>query len=933
MPRVLLTVFLLASAFYARLPASGEGFSEEEKAWWAVQPIGDPEVPASARAGHPIDAFVAERRRSAGLSPAPAAGPRELARRIFFGLHGLPPSPEEMNRFVGEWNEDADGAAATLVDQLLASKRYGERWGQHWLDLVRYAESDGYREDAFRPDAYRYRDYVIRAFNADKPYDQFVKEQLAADELYPDDPGVLEATGFLRLGVYEWNQRDAEMQREIMINEITNLTGEVFLGVGIGCARCHDHKFDPLLQRDYFALQAFLSSTVWPTGRKLGTPEQLRAHAEVVKRGEKIRAEIDQLLADRNRKGRDAMVKMFPENVQAMYRKAESERSPYEQQIAMLVERQVVREIAKTKPESALAKDREKLQRYKTLRAELAEIEASGPELPTAFISTDTGSTPAITKMKRGSAAVAVEPGFITLLGAPAPEIEPTPSTTGRRRALAEWIASTQNPLAARVIVNRVWKHHFGTGLAASTSDFGTLGEPPSHPELLDWLTSRFIEGGWRIKPLHRMIMTSETYRMTARHEPGEVEEVGDPANRLLWRFPPRRLSAEQIRDAMLTVSGEIKHRDGGGPSADGGAPVRSLYVKKKRNTPEPFLHSFDSPAGFDSAPERQDTTTPTQALLLANNEWPLARARAFAKRLGTGGKPIGVEAIRAAYELAWGRPADDLEIAAAQAFIEQQAKTHGEKSPPPVPAHKFPNETGLRPISQRFASLDVEEEKLGAQALWLQPGSRFEQLELKGDRPQGDTFSVEAVAQLDTIHKDARVNTIISRWNGDHSSPGWTLGVTSAKSRYEPRNLIVQLVGKNPGGDTEYEVVASGLRVPVGKAFKIGARIAPGKVTFTLDEQSATVEHNLVGGYQNSDTRLFLGGRDQKKPAHLWDGQLARAAIDGVEVIFDRDRLPAETAWLEQKLPVPTRADPQLEALTDFCHALLCSNEFLYLH
>ena len=331
-------------------------------------------------------------------------------------------------------------------------------------------------------------------------------------------------------------------------------------------------------------------------------------------------------------------------------------------------------------------------------------------------------------------------------------------------------------------------------------------------------------------------------------------------------------------------------------------------------------------------------TNTPTQALLLANNDWPMTRARAFAKRLFSSRKQIGEVEIAQAYQIAWGRPANDTEIQLGLAFVNEQA-VEFETIKPANPAPKFPNESGLCPIAQNFSK--VSGVALGDRALWLQPGSRFERLHLRDPRPEGDTFTVEAIAQLDAIHRDAKVNTIVSRWNGNHSSPGWSLGVTSEKSRYKPRNLIVQLIGSNPGGDTEYEVVASNLRVPTGRPVLMRATISPGKVDFTLHDladpeatiEVASINHNLTGGFQSPETKLLIGGRDHSSQTHLWDGQLARVSIgEGFSTTFTDNQLPENSTWLKKERPAPKR-DPQLDAFADFCHALLSSNEFLYLH
>ncbi len=960
---------LLTFFSYAPLAAqegSDHEFTAEERAWWAIQSVRDPVVPEHTDSEHPIDAFVVRKRRAAGLSSAPSASTEEFIRRATFDLHGLPPSPADIESFRKAWDKDADTAVAGLVENLLASPRYGERWAQHWLDVVRYAESDGYREDAFRPEAYRYRDYVIGAYNSDKPYNQFVREQLAADEFAPDDPEKLIATGFLRLGIYEWNQRNAEMQHEIMINEITRVTGEVFLGIGIGCAQCHDHKFDPLLQRDYYALQAFLSSTVWPNDRKLATPQQLTAHQDWQSAAFPLRAEMDNLLAERRNKITTDKVKSFPENVQEMYWKDPEERTTYEQQISNLVQRQVDRELKKIDPKKTLAKNPDALARYEALAKEIEELEKRMPNLPTAYIATDCSSQPAVTAMVSGGQKTAVEPAFLTLLGERQPEISPTAHSTGRRSALADWIVRPENPFTARVFVNRIWQRHFGTGMVATPNDFGTLGEPPSHPELLNWLTFRFIKEGWRMKPLHRLIMTSETYRQTCRHEPGEREGLTDPLNRLLWRFPPSRLSAEQIRDAMLTVSGELQHREKGGPSTSENSKVRSIYVKKLRNTPDPVLHSFDSPLGFDSTPMRQRTTTPTQSLLLSNNEWPLARAQAFARRVLGSSKSVGADDVANAFQLAWGRQARDHEAQLALQFITEQTQEHKASKPSP-PAVKFPNETGLRPIMQNFSKIDLVQP--AEKALWLQPGSRFERLHLRKAEITADSFTIEAIVQLDAIHKDAKVNTLISCWNGNHSSPGWAFGVTSAKSRYQPRNLIVQLTGANPGGDIEYEVVASNLRVPLGKPVYLAAVIDPrpngeGSVYFYLKDltradaplETATISHNIAGEIQHPKSMFLVGGR-QGQASHLWDGQVGRLAVSNQSATLDQllvtapqsqDRyavhisLDADqngeapltgSSWLRKPAPAHPKTEPARDAFVDFCHALLSSNEFLYLH
>lgn len=943
--------FLLG--FFTVMVGSGREFTEKEKAWWVVQPVRKVVVP---KVGHAVDFFVERKLGQAGLMMSEEASAEEFVRRAYFDLHGLPPAVGQVEEFLTAWEKDRDVAVNELIDELLASPRYGERWGQHWLDVVRYADSDGYRADDFRPAAFRYRDYVIGAFNEDKPYDEFVKEQLAGDEIAASDPERVVATGFLRNGVYEWNQRNAEMQREIMINEITDVTAEVFLGMGIGCAQCHDHKFDPILQKDYFALQAFLSSVYWPDDRSFATPEELAGYQKRYRAWEEataeIRAEMALLVEAGQRAKYNSHVKTFPPEVQEMFAKPREKQSSYERQISFLVERQAIREVeTRAKPEQVLKKGSPGRLRYEELETQLSAFDRLKPEpLPKSFMSTDTGSEAAVVQLNSEE----VMPGFLTLLGEAAPAIERRETTTGRRSALADWIVASENPFTARVMVNRIWQHHFGRGIAASPNDFGMLGEEPTHPELLDWLAGEFMSGGWKVKRMHKLIMTSAAYRQTARFEPSNAQVQTDPGNKLLWRFPPRRLGAEQIRDAMLALSGELKHLEGG-VAQGGSSPVRSIYLRKMRNTPERVLQCFDSPAGFASEPERLNTTTPTQSLLLANSEWPLARARALAGRiLGAKGSAEGGD-VREAYRMVWGREAKEREVKAAMEFLSSQRK-NTEKD---QRAGGASDQKGLVALKSFFKGAESYLARGARGAFSLKPGSKWEYLELPGVQLPEDQFSASAVVRLDEVHDDARVNTLLSQWNGNHQSQGWSIGVTSEKSRYGPRNLIVQLVGLNPGGDLEYEVVASNLRVPlkvpVFVAVVVNARgEGQGRVTFYLKDlsrsdgemQRVEVGHKVVGGIQRKSGKVFLGARSGG--GHLWRGEVARLRLTR-KLLHERDLpefpdpvidlnvvdlagLPSGAKWGGQE-EFSAGSSPEREAFEDFCHALLSSNEFLYLH
>lgn len=950
------------------------GFTTEDRKWWAIQPVAEVTPPSidDAWVKNEIDQFILKKLEESHLDPAPEAGPRELVRRLYFDFHGLPPTANEVESFVASFSENPDEAVADTVDALLDSPHYGERWGQHWLDVVRYAESDGYRADGFRPDTWRYRDYVVRSLNEDKPYHQFIREQLAGDELAPDDPDTVIATAFLRLGIYEWNQRNAEMQWDLILTEMTNVTSEAFLGLGMGCAQCHDHKFDPILQKDYFALQAFLNSAWWPEDETLGTSAEKAAFEEAKREWEKeaapILEQLDALTSERKERSREFVVGQFPEEVQEIYRKRADRRTAYEEQIAQLVQRQVDYKEQRLDFEKEFTKEPEKKAQYQELKNDLAKLDDQRPKaLPTAFITTDVGTGPADTAFKKRGEDVVVEPAFLTLLNPDKPIIQPTDRTTGRRTALANWIASESNPFSTRVIVNRIWQRHFGQGLVATPNDFGRLGEPPSHPELLDWLTRQFLDGDWKLKPLHRLIATSATYRQTARREPTTDENITDADNRLLWRFPPQRLDAEQIRDAKLAISGELD-RDFGGSSVDGTAPRRSVYVKKRRNTKDPMIGGFDAPSGFSSAPTRITTTTPNQSLMLVNGEWSMKRAETFARQLLGTEDTVDPATIQQAYEAVFGRSPSNAEIEGALSFINAQQGLVEESQP--EPEYQYPNENGLRPIKQNFSK--VTKIELGDRSLWIQPGSRFEKLELKDVAWPEESFTIEAIASLDRLYKDASVNTLVSRWNGSQEDIGWTFGVTSEKSRYDPRNFIMQLVGNDFQHNRIYEVVASNLRFPLNTPVYFAAAVSAhpcendgtaGKVTFYLKDLSdpdsplfqETVSHSVVGGLNAEDqVKALIGGRDQR--GHLWDGQLARFAVSAgaltegellvssksltdhlVDWTFhgNNGETPAPaTAWVRPE-PAPATGAPStlLGAMTDFCHALLSSNEFLYLH
>ncbi|RMG33405.1 MAG: DUF1553 domain-containing protein [Planctomycetota bacterium] len=680
--------------------------------WWSFRPVADPPVPdvadtAAATAdpagrvwsAHPIDRFVLRRLRQRGLVPAPPADRRTLIRRVYFDMLGLPPTQAEIAAFLGDRRPDA---WPRLVDRLLADPRYGERWGRHWLDVVRYAESDGFRQDAYRPHAWRYRDYVIRSFNADKPYDRFVQEQLAGDELAPGDPEALVATGFLRHYLYEFNQRDVRTQWKDILTNVTDVTADVFLALGLSCARCHDHKFDPISQVEYFRFRAFFAPLLPRDDVPPVTPAVRARHAQALARWEQatasVRRRIDALRQPYLEKAAREAIAKFPEDIQQIMAKPADRRTPLERQFAYLVMQQVVLEQAKVK----LSPDDEK--KLQALQAALQKHERlKPPPLPVAYSVSDIG--PTAPRVVIPGSEQAVEPGFPSAVHVPAVPIRPPfPGTTGRRLALARWLTQPEHPLTARVIVNRLWQYHFGRGLVETSGDFGHLGTPPSHPELLDWLTRRFVEHGWSLKWLHRQILCSMTYRQSSRHPHAELAVRVDPDNRLLWHFAVRRLEAEPVRDTLLWVAGRLDDTMFG-PSVDARQPRRSVYTKVIRNTRDPLLDAFDQADGLNSVARRNVTTTPAQALLMLNGRWLLERAGEFAARVEADGGRIADgagdqasawrAAVRASFRLALQREPTAEEVEFAVGYLRRTLQLLRDKRPPAGPSASDPEWSG----------------------------------------------------------------------------------------------------------------------------------------------------------------------------------------------------------------------------------------------
>ncbi len=686
---------------FQRMPPEGEPLSAAEiekfQRWiaagavfenhWAFRPLTSPPSPAVRNAdwvANPIDAFVLARLEASGLSPNPPAKKAALLRRLTFNLTGLPPTPEETAAFV---SDDSSAAWRKAVDRLLASERYGERWARHWLDLVRYAETNSFERDGAKPNAWRYRDYVIRSFNDDKPYDRFILEQLAGDELPDRNAETIIATGYYRLGLWDDEPADAKQARYDELDDIVSTTGQVFLGLTINCARCHDHKIDPIPQADYYRLLAFFQD-VPSYGHRgdqrsynqtdISSPEVARQHEEV----DAQKRELDRQLREIEQSG---IVKM----------------PGADQRITEGNGRQ---KLLDEKLKNYLNADQwQTYQRLQEGRRKLQELRLPPREMALSVTRCEVNPAPTHILFRGSPHAPTerVEPGFPSIFSTPDPRIPAPPQdarSSGRRTVLANWIASPENMLTARVIVNRVWQQHFGRGLVASPNNFGLLGAAPTHPELLDWLATELIRSGWRLKSLQRLIALSNTYQMSSTAN--EAALARDPQNLLLWRYDMRRLSAEEIRDAIHAVNGTLNLRmfgpsfypelgaevlagqsrpgEGWGRSSPEEQSRRAIYGFVKRSLLDPLLVSFDLPDTDSSCDARFVTTQPAQALALINGQFLQKQSAAFAARLQRECGDDRTAQVAAALRYALSREANIEEIADGQRLMASWQEKHG---------------------------------------------------------------------------------------------------------------------------------------------------------------------------------------------------------------------------------------------------------------
>jgi hypothetical protein len=616
-------------------------YTAAERRHWAFRERARPEIPAFVDADArsfiktPVDAFILARLRAAGLKPAPAADRAVLIRRVTYDLHGLPPTPQEVDDFV---RDKSPGAYERLVDRLMASPRYGEQAARRWLDVVRFAESDGYEYDTHRPDAWRYRDYVIESFNSDKPYNQFLTEQLAGDEIDPSSQTMLIASGFNRLGPLRKNAGNQEVasSRTEVLTEMTNIVGASMLGVTLGCARCHDHKFDPFRQSDYYRIQGYFAQTQ-ANDIVVATEEERAAWKAQV---EPIEQEMRRLRFQ-------------------MRKAPEEEKGKLAAQLEALDERMPL-----------------PLTAWYAVKDE--------PERLTPIHLLERGDY-----RNQGASVGMRPPGVLLPDGAP----ELPLNTEKPRQKLAAWITDPANPLTARVMVNRMWQDHFDRGIVTTPNDFGRMGTRPSHPELLDYLANQLVAGGWKMKPVHRMILLSGAYRQSSESPLAKLAAEKDPENRLLWKFNKRRLSAEEIRDSMLAISGRLNPMIGGRsvmvkidedlikdlkrpqywvPTPDASLhDRRTIYMIYKRNLILPFMQVFDAPDTLLSCARREQSTHAPQALELLNGKTSNDLAQSFADLL-LRERPNRDARIDYAWRRAAGRPPTAAERKLALAYLAE---------------------------------------------------------------------------------------------------------------------------------------------------------------------------------------------------------------------------------------------------------------------
>jgi len=742
--------------------------TDADREWWSFKQPVRPQVPSvkdSRWSRNPIDAFVKSALDQARFSPAPVADRNTLIRRAYLDLLGLLPSPAEVDAFVKDGSPDA---YARLIDRLLESPHYGERWGRLWLDVARYGDTTGYEFDLDKPEAWRYRDYVIKALNEDKPYNRFILEQLAGDELDHPTYDSVAATGFLRLGPRVADREDENPEyRFDYLDDMIRTTYQGLQGLSVNCARCHDHKFDPITRKDYYKTLAIFNSAVeydHPLAPWAEAENYEKIRKEINAKIKPLRKQIAEIEAPYRREQAKRRLTTLPADVQEAINTPEVKRTAGQKLLAaQFPQGPVVSDddpdeipmlglpirgtVARPGPLIKVGVEDEKSR--KKLLDQIAELRAQLPPMPQLAFGMRDGdfrfiphrpfqpgtsgivyenfgfrgkyvpepgdhyepppayfASNGLTPFREEIKAPVIRPGFLTVLTKGNPPVADPPKdgrpTSGRRRALAEFITSEENPLTARVMVNRIWYQHFGQGIVATPNNFGKMGARPTHPELLDWLATEFMRQRWSIKQMHRLIMNSETYRMASTYYQAVAAER-DSTDKLLWRFPVKRLEAEILRDIILSASGRLNPQAGGKPffppisqavldtarnrgiwtvtKEEPSTWRRSVYAYVKRNMKYPMFDVFDEPDTNITCERRDVTTVPTQALTLLNNEFVLLHAKGFAERVAREGGNDATAQVTLAYRIAFSRDPSARELDQSVRFLTQQENAAGAPS------------------------------------------------------------------------------------------------------------------------------------------------------------------------------------------------------------------------------------------------------------
>ena len=908
----------------------GIGITPEERAFWSFQPVQRPAVPAfpdADRARTPIDSLLLLKMKQRGLSFSIDADKSVLMKRLYLDLVGLPPKPEEVAAYLAD---ESAGAYSALVDRLLDSPHYGERWARHWLDVAGYADTEGYsNNDADRPWAYFYRDYVIRSLNTDKPFDQFIQEQLAGDEMVPlphknlaaEQIDKLTATGFLRMAVDGTGSgSNDDTARNHTIADTIKIVSTSLLGLSVGCAQCHDHRYDPIPQKDYYALRAVFEPALdWKSWR---TPQQrlvtLYTDADRAKAAE-VEAEAQKIAAEKNTKQSkymdEALEKELTKHPKEMQEKL---RTAYKTPGDKRTDEQ--KKLLKAYPSVNISAGN--LYQYNQGHADelkgydkkIGEVRAKKPVEQFLRVLTEVpDKIPETFVFHRGEfkqPTEAVTPAALTIAAPPGKRVEiaskaESQPTTGRRLAYAKWLTSGEHPLTTRVLVNRIWKHHFGRGIVGTPSDFGMLGERPTHPALLDWLASEFVEQGWSLKKLHRLIVTSTVYRQTSVADPEKL--AIDGANSLYWKFPVQRLDAEIIRDRILATSGalgdkmfgapvNVKADDAGQVLVDGDETRRSIYVKVKRTQPVAMLKAFDAPVMEVNCETRPSSTVAPQSLMLMNSTFILRHAKKFAERVQAEAKsPIEVDFDLKRLQgksFAWkfgsglldeqaGRVADFT----ALPHFTGSAWQGGATLPDPKLGYVFVSATGGHP-GNKFASI----------RRWV--------------APQSGILAVNGSLGHPSENGDGVRGTIVSSRSG----------------------VAGQWVAQKSGVETNVASIAVELGDTID--FVVDCRENETSDSFSWEVGLALKQESgefLTANSQNE----FLGTSYDvslvpAQVAHAWQLAYSRPATPD-ELSSSLDFLANQIDYLLRNGSAEVKKAPMLHAMTNLCHVLMSSNEFLY--